>query len=96
MLGDVVLQHLDGLLVLAHRDKEFGLLQDVKQLFRVDDVGCHGGRRGRGSSLGLQRGRRTGRWAGCHKAWLHHHRGGFGQGACIGLGAGSDSVGLGF
>ena len=38
VLGNVVLQDLDGLLVLAHRNEEFRLLLDVKKLFGVDDV----------------------------------------------------------
>ena len=38
MLGDVLAQHLDGLVVLAHGHEKLCLLLNIEQLFWIDDV----------------------------------------------------------
>lgn len=38
MLGNVLAQHLQRLIVLTHRNEKLGLLLNVEQLFRVNDV----------------------------------------------------------
>ena len=38
MLGDVLAQHLHGLVMFAHGHKKLRLLLNIEQLFWVDDV----------------------------------------------------------
>ena len=60
MLGDVLAQHLDGLVVLAHGHEKLCLLLNIEQLFWIDDVvqwclSCWCSRGGRFKTSVLQR-----------------------------------------